>query len=870
MAATVMEPESEPAEGRDEATLAIEGMHCAGCATAIERRLGKLAGVERAEVNFATHKAHVLYDPARAGEAALAAAVRDAGYGVVEEAPEAPPAGGEEPARAAPLPAGGSLEATAAARERRRYRQLLARLAFALPAAVVAMLSSMPLMHGGGVLGRADLFLRLLAPVDRVLMAALPWLYELAHQGLSVFLFVLTAAVIAWPGASFFAGAWRGARHGVANMDTLIALGSGSAFLFSAVATFAPGVFTRAGLGADVYYEAVVWILALVLLGRVLEARAMGRASAAIGRLLELGARTARVQRGGTEREVPVAEIVPGDRVVVRPGEKVPTDGVVVEGRSPVDQSMLTGEPVPVVKEPGGEVIGATLNTSGSFVFRATRVGRDTVLAQIVAAVERAQQRKAPIQRLADRVSAVFVPAVLAIAALAAAAWWLFGPAPQAVYALVAFVTVLIIACPCALGLATPTAIMVGTGKGAEHGILVRGGEALETARRVTTVVFDKTGTLTLGRPLVTDVVPAAGVEARELLRLAAAVERRSEHPLAAAVVRAAEEAGVTEGLPEPRGLEAMPGRGVSAWVANGSARGADARKEPAAVGAAVEASAAGREEPGVAAAAARVPAASAESREADVAEAARTVGGAKADERRVLVGSAAFLDGHGVDVAALVPDADRLAAEGRTGVWVAADGRLLGLLAVADPLKERSAAAVERLRSMGLEIVMLSGDRRPTAEAIAAQAGIGRVVAEVLPEEKAAEVARLQRAGEVVAMVGDGVNDAPALAQADLGIAIDTGTDVAIEAAGLTILGADLGRVADAIDLSRSTVRTIRQNLFGAFVYNSLGIPIAAGALYPLFGILLSPVFASFAMAMSSVTVVASSLRLKRWRPVS
>jgi len=788
-----------------EADLAIEGMHCAGCAAAIERRLGRLEGVERAEVNFATHKAHVVYDPSRAGESDLAGAVRDAGYEVVAPPPPAARADGE-PATAAPVPEGGSMEAAAAARERRRYRRLLARLAFALPAAVVAMAASMPLMHqdSAGALGRADLFLRLLAPLDHAAMAALPWLYALPPQGLKLFLFVLTAAVVAWPGASFFAGAWRGLRHGVANMDTLIALGSGSAFLYSAIATFLPGVFTAAGLSADVYYEAVVWILALVLLGRVLEARAMGRASAAIGRLLELGARTARVQRDGAEIEIPAAEIVPGDRVVVRPGEKVPTDGTVAEGRSLVDESMLTGEPVPVAKQAGDEVVGATLNGSGAFVFTATRVGRDTVLAQIVAAVERAQQQKAPIQRLADRISAVFVPTVLTIATLAAAVWWIVGPDPALLYAMVAFVTVLIIACPCALGLATPTAIMVGTGKGAENGILVRGGEALETARKVTTVVFDKTGTLTLGRPQVTDVVPAAGVDAGELLRLAAAVERRSEHPLAAAVVRAAEEAGAAAAGDEPRDLEAVAGRGVAASVG----------------------------------------------------------------EREVAVGSAAFLAGRGIDVAPLEAAADRLAVAGRTAVWVAADGLLLGLLAVADPLKERSPAAVARLQAMGLEVVMLSGDRRASAEAVAAQAGIRRVVAEVLPEGKADEVRRLQQAGEVVAMVGDGVNDAPALAQADLGIAIDTGTDVAIEAADLTILGADLGRVADAIDLSRSTVHVIRQNLFGAFVYNALGIPIAAGVLYPLFGILLSPVFASFAMALSSVTVVTNSLRLKRWRP--
>ena len=623
-------------------------MHCAGCASAIERRLGRLEGVERAEVNFATHKAHVLYDPAQAGEADLAAAVRAAGYEVIGP-PEAStgdgvPAGelgaaivpvpeGESVPEGASVSEGGSMEAAAAARERRRYRRLLARLAFALPAAVVAMVASMPLMHqgGAGALGRADLFLRLMAPLDHAAMSALPWLYALPAQGLKVFLFALTAAVVAWPGASFFAGAWRGLTHGVANMDTLVALGSGSAFVYSAVATFVPGVFTGAGLSADVYYEAVVWILALVLLGRVLEARAMGRASAAIGRLLELGARTARVQRGGEEVEVPVASIVPGDRVVVRPGEKVPTDGEVVEGRSLVDESMLTGEPVPVAKAAGDEVIGATLNTSGSFVVRATRVGRDTVLAQIIAAVERAQQQKAPIQRLADRISAVFVPAVLAIAALAAVAWWLFGPAPALLYALVAFVTVLIIACPCALGLATPTAIMVGTGKGAENGILVRGGVALETARRVTTVVFDKTGTLTLGRPQVTDVVPAAGVAADELLRLAAAVERRSEHPLAAAVVRAAAEAGI-----ERRA------RSRATWW-----------------------------------------------RSPDAASRRGWGSAASPSARRPISPAAASTPRRSPPRPTVSPP------PGAPACWVAADDRLLGLLAVADPLKERSPAAV-------------------------------------------------------------------------------------------------------------------------------------------------------------------------------
>ncbi len=788
---------TRPGPAPPERDFEISGMTCAACAATVQRRLRKVPGVEAADVNFATRRARVLADAGAAPDERLIAAVRDAGYDVVE-----PPAA-EEGALAGAL----SAETAAAAREQSRYRELRAKALFALPAAVLAMVLSMPRMHAAGAVGRADLFQRLVAPVDHLLGAAFPALYRLPERGVDLFLFALTLAVMAWPGAGFFRGAARGLRHGVLNMDTLIALGSGSAFLFSAVATFAPGVFTRAGLGADVYYEAVVWILALVLLGRVLEARAVGKASAAIRRLLAMGARTARVRRDGREVEIPAAEIRVGDLVVVRPGEKVATDGRLVEGRSPVDESMLTGEPVPVVKSPGDEVVGATLNSSGTFTFRATRVGSDTVLAQIVRAVERAQRDKAPIQRLADRIAAIFVPAVLAVATVALVAWWLLGPPPQAVFALVAFVTVLIIACPCALGLATPTAIMVGSGKGAEHGILLRGGEALETARRVTTVVFDKTGTLTRGRPEVTEVVAAAGADPATVLRLAAAAERRSEHPLAAAVLAAAEAAGVAApGEAAPEAFTAVAGRGVAM----------------------------------------------------------------RRDGRDLLVGSAAWLGERGVETAELAARADDLAAAGRTAVWVAAGGELVGLLAVADPLKERSPAAVARLRRMGLEVVLLTGDRLEAARTVAAQAGIERVIAEVLPAGKAAEVRRLQQAGAVVAMVGDGVNDAPALAQADLGVALDTGADVAIEAADLTVMGGDPGRVADAIELSRATVRTIHQNLVGAFLYNVVGIPIAAGVLYPVAGILLSPVFASLAMALSSVTVVTNSLRLRRWRPAT
>jgi P-type Cu+ transporter len=794
MSATTLEaPQVEP--NLAEADLDIAGMSCAGCAAAVERSLSRLPGVAAAHVNLATARAAVSFDPARAGRDDLMAAVRSAGYDVPERAATGTEAASEESDEAA----------------RRGERSLRRKLAFALPAAVAAMVASMPLMQGGGALGGADLFMRLARPLDALERAALPWLYRLDPTLLKLALFALSLAVMAWPGAQFYVGAWRSLRHRAANMNTLIAVGTGAAFLYSVLATFAPHLFAGGGLPADVYYEAVVWILALVLLGKVLEARAMGRASTAIRALLDLAPPTALVVRDGELVRVPAAELRPGDRVLVRPGEKVPTDGTVEEGASSVDESMLTGEPMPVAKGVGDEVIGGTLNGTGSFTFRASRVGRDTVLAQIVRLVEGAQRSKAPIQRLADRIAAVFVPVVIGIALVAALAWAVWGPAPKPLYALVAFVTVLIIACPCALGLATPTAILVGTGKGAEHGVLIRGGEALEVAHRLTTVLLDKTGTVTAGRPEVVEVVPAAGFARERLLRLAAAVERRSEHPLAAAVVRAA------GGSAEPEG---SAGAGEAAVDGFRSTPGA-----------------------GVA---------------------------ARVGDVEVLAGSAVWLGRNGVDTAALTADAERLAMAGRTVVWVAADGAAAGLLAIVDPVKAGAAEAVRRLRRMGLEVVLLSGDRRAAAEAIGREVGIDRVLAEVLPDGKAAEVRRLQGEGRVVAMVGDGVNDAPALAQADLGIALGTGTDVAIEAAGVTLIGDDLRGAARAIELSRATVRVIRQNLFGAFVYNVIGIPVAAGALYPVFGILLSPVFASLAMALSSVTVVTNSLRLKRWRPAA
>ena len=542
-------------------------------------------------------------------------------------------------------------------------------------------------------------------------------------------------------------------------------------------------------------------IIGLILLGRYLEARAKGQTSEAMKRLMGLRAKTARVVRDGLELDLPVDDVLVNDVVIVRPGEKVPVDGVVLEGLSAVDESMLTGESLPVDKEPGDEVVGATLNKTGAFRFRATRVGKDTALAQIIRLVEEAQGSKAPIQRLADFVASVFVPIVFVVAAVTFAVWLAFGPAPAFTLAMLAFVSVLIIACPCAMGLATPTAIMVGTGKGAENGILIRSGEALERAHKLQAIVLDKTGTLTTGRPAVTDVVRATAMTEERLLVLAASAERGSEHPLGQAIVERAKAQGLE--LFDHGVFAALPGHGI----------------------------------------------------EADV------------DGVRVLIGNQRLLRDRACALDGLEGDADRLALEGKTPMYVAVDGRVEGLIGVADTLKPDAAAAVARLRGMGLEVLMLTGDNRRTAEAIASQVGITRILAEVLPEHKSDEVRRLQSEGLVVGMVGDGINDAPALAQADIGIAIGTGTDVAMEAADITLMRGDLLPLVTAIDLSRATMRTIKQNLFWAFGYNTALIPVAAGVLYPLFGILLSPMWAAAAMALSSVSVVSNSLRLRRFR---
>ena len=613
------------------------------------------------------------------------------------------------------------------------------------------------------------------------------------------FALAMIAPVMFWTGWPIHRSGWLGLAHRSPDMNSLITLGTVAAFGYSLVVTIAPSLAPEKVRG--VYYEEVGFILTLILLGRLLEVRAKAGTGEAIRALLGLRARTARVVRDGTETELPIDQVVPEDVVLVRPGEKIPVDGEVVEGHSAVDESMLTGEPVPAEKTTGDEVTGATVNGTGSLRIRATKVGADSVLTQIVDMVRRAQASKAPIQRLADLVSSVFVPAVMLIALGAFALWYVAGPAPSLTYGLIVGVTVLIIACPCALGLATPLAVMVGTGKGATGGILFRNAEAIETSGRLDTIVLDKTGTITAGRPVLTDVIPVRGLAADTLLGLAAAAEADSEHPLASAIAAGAQHRGVP--VPRASGFDSVTGQGVRA-----------------------------------------------------------TAGG-----HEVLVGNARLLEGAGVDVAELREKSGELAADGKTAMLVAVDGQPAGLVTVADPVKDDSAAAVASLRRLGLDIVMITGDARSTAGAVARQVGITRVLAEVRPEHKASEVARLQGEGRKVGMVGDGINDAPALAQADVGLAIGTGTDVAIEAADVTLMSGSLGGVPTAVRLSRATMRNIRQNLVLAFGYNTIGIPIAAGLLYPFFGIVLSPVIAAAAMALSSLSVVTNASRLRRTR---
>jgi Cu+-exporting ATPase len=782
----------------------VGGMTCAACQARVQRALARAPGVEDASVNLLLHNASVTFDPQSTSPERLVEAIRATGYEA--SVPTAP----SESGWAAAFAEEGEREQSVA----REQRELAWKAAVSVIVGLVAMLLSMPVMaaYTGRVPGSAaDPMLHwVMRQVNAPLAALVPWLYGMSPQAIAFVLLGLTTAVMLWAGRQFYRRAWAAARHGGADMNTLIAVGTGAAYAYSLVATFAPNIFLARGLAPDLYYEAVVLIIALILVGNWLEARAKGRTSAALRRLVSLQPPTARVERDGAEIELRVEQLRRGDVFVVRPGERVPVDGVVNGGETTVDESMLTGESRPVRKRAGDRVVGGTMNGSGAFRASATTLGEESALARIVTLMRQAQGSRAPIQRLADRVSAVFVPGVIGIAVLTFVVWVLVGRASgnAVAHAFAASIAVLIIACPCAMGLAVPTAVMVATGKGAELGLLIKGGEALERAGAIDTVILDKTGTVTEGRPAVTDVMPTPGVRRDELLRLAASVERSSEHPLSAAIVRHARELTIELGTAAEFSNVTAGGRGVSGRV----------------------------------------------------------------DGTMVTAGNEALMRANGVDVTPLRDAARRVAADAKSIVYVAAAPGttrpgLLGLIAVADPIRDSSPAALASLRRMNLDIVLLTGDNRPTAEAIAREADIDVVVAEVLPEGKVDEVRRLQGEGHVVAMVGDGINDAPALAQADVGFALGSGTDVAIDASDVTVMRPDLGAVAAGIALARRTMRTMRQNLFWAFVYNIIGIPIAAGALYPRFGLLLSPVLASAAMALSSVSVVSNSLRLRRFR---
>ena len=744
-------------------SLPVAGMTCASCVNRIERFLKKTPGVETATVNLATEVATIRYLPDIAGRTELAAAIEAAGY----ELKPAPP--GESTATRSLREA---AEADAAERMAQADRLLL-EASVSIAVAVVIMIA-------------------MFWPQTSVAMTDINRLAIIPATFIQL-----------WAGRRFYAAAWRAGRHGGMTMDTLVAVGTTTAWAYSVVVTLFPEAIHEAGLHPETYFDSSTIIIGLILLGRWLEARAKTQAAGAIRRLIGLQATSARLVHGpdAPDEMVGLEQVRPGDLLRVRPGDKVPVDGVVTEGTSAVDEAMLTGEAMPVAKGPGDEVIGATINTTGSFVFRATRVGADTALARIVALVEHAQGSKAPIQRLADRVSEIFVPAVLLVAFATFVAWLLFGAEPRLTLALTAFIGVVIVACPCAMGLATPTAIMAGTGRGAEAGILFRGGEALELAHRVSVVAFDKTGTLTAGRPVVEAIETADGVDPAELLDLAASLERGSEHPLGAAIVARANRDEL--GFRASTAFEGIAGRGIAGVV----------------------------------------------------------------DGHSVVVGTAALLAERGIDTGVLDAAASALSGSGRTIAWVAVHGRVGGILAIADPIKPEAAAAVRELERAGIEVWLISGDSRSTADAVAAVVGIDptRVMAEVLPGDKAAAIERLQSGGRVVAMVGDGVNDAPALARADVGIAIGSGADVAIEAAGVTLVGGDPRGVPAAIALSRATMTTVRENLFWAFAYNILLIPVAMGVLVPV-GLTLNPALAAAAMALSSVAVVTNSLRLRRF----
>lgn len=744
--------------GYDVGTASIEvsilGIDCASCVQKIEKALLATKGVTRAMVNLATEKAKVEYLPSETRLDEIKGAIESTGYKVIE------------------IPPDEGVEDLERVQREKEYKKLKKKFSIGLAVSVLIFIGSSEWIPGVPEIWRNFLVL---------------W--------------ILATPIQFWVGWQFYRGAWGAFIHRNADMNTLIAVGTSAAYLYSVAATLFPSLFLSGGIEPKVYFETSTIIITLILLGKLLEARAKGQTSEAIRKLMGLQAKTARVVRNGKEMDVPVEEVLVGDLVVVRPGEKIPVDGIIKDGKSSVDESMITGESMPVGKGKGDEVIGATINKTGSFKFEATKVGKDTALAQIVKLVQDAQGSKAPIQRLADVIAGYFVPIVISIAIATFIIWFNFGPSPALTFALLNFVAVMIIACPCALGLATPTAIMVGTGKGAEHGVLIKGGESLETAHRLTTVVFDKTGTLTRGQPEVTDVILAHDFTREDVLKHAASAEKGSEHPLGEAIVKKAAGDGIR--LVDPKDFNALAGHGIEAKI-NG---------------------------------------------------------------REVILGNLKLMRDRKIELGGLESESERLANDGKTPMYMAIDGKAAGIIAVADTLKENSKKAVEDLHELGLEAVMLTGDNPRTAQAIARKVGIDKVLSEVLPEDKVREVKRLQSEGKVVAMVGDGINDAPALAQADVGIAIGTGTDVAMEASDITLIKGNLQGVVASIQLSKRTIKTIRQNLFWAFFYNTAGIPVAAGILYPFFGVLLNPIFASAAMAFSSVSVVSNSLRLRRFK---
>jgi len=748
----------------DTATLKLRGMSCASCANSIEDAIRSVAGVSECSVNFGVEQASVTYDPQKTNLNAIQAAVDAAGYSAQAIQEQDLLTGDDDAERQT---------------RQAESRDLQRKVWTGGIVSTILVVGSIPAMTG------------LHIPFIPL------WLHNFWFQA------ILTAPVQFWCGKSFYVNSWKALKRHASTMDTLIALGTSAAYFYSLFVTLFPGVLVAQGLEPSVYYETAAVVITLVLLGRLFENRARGQTSEAIRKLMGLQARTARIVRDGQELEVPIAEVQLGDVVLVRPGEKIPVDGEVVEGSSTVDEAMVTGESVAVKKQPGDEVIGATINKMGSFKFRATRVGKDTFLAQIVKLVQQAQGSKAPIQKLADQVTGWFVPVVIAIAILTFILWYNFMG--NVTLALTTTVGVLIIACPCALGLATPTSILVGTGKGAENGILIKGADSLELAHKLQTIVLDKTGTLTQGKPTVTDFVTVDGtVNSNEikLLQLAASVERNSEHPLAEAVVQYAQSQQAE--LTDAREFEAIAGSGVQGYVSG----------------------------------------------------------------KLVQIGTQRWLTELGIETQALAAQRDKLEYLGKTVIWIAVAGKVQGILGISDALKPSSAATVRTLQKLGLEVVMLTGDNRPTAEVIAREVGITRVLAEVRPDQKANTISTLQAEGKIVAMVGDGINDAPALAQADVGIAIGTGTDVAIAASDVTLISGDLQGIVTAIQLSRATMRNIRQNLFFAFIYNVAGIPIAAGILFPFFGWLLSPIIAGAAMAFSSVSVVTNALRLRNFQP--